>query len=111
MGKRHTKVLGSCASQGYDKYIANDPIFKDAKLYRKSLDLAASVPHLRGNAQNTTSLVPGKSDLNPLCYECANEAYADHVAEVDFLVKRHTKVLGSCASQGFDKYVANDPVF
>lgn len=34
---RHTIHEGSCAEFGYTVYVSNDPIFKDAALFRKRL--------------------------------------------------------------------------
>lgn len=57
------------------------------------------------------SLMPGKLDLNPICYECPNETYAETVMKGDPLVHFHAKVNGTCSSQGYDHSLINDPVF
>ena len=33
--RNHVKVNGSCVQNGFTKYVRNDPLYKDAKLYRK----------------------------------------------------------------------------
>merc|ERR1712032_898936 len=44
--KKHTKVSGSCASQGYDKPLGADPVYKEAKLFRKGKDAQSEPPSM-----------------------------------------------------------------
>lgn len=60
---------------------------------------------------DVTSLVPGQGLDIPVCYECPNSTYADHVKKTDPLTTKHQEVVGTCASHGYSKFVANDPIY
>lgn len=66
-------------------------------------------PSPSGN--QTTSLIPGDSDLNQLCYQAESAEYAQKVQSEDPLAKKHALYSGSCADKGFSVYERNDPIF
>ena len=64
------------------------------------------------DASDYSLIPPHKSfELNPFCYDCNNDTYATYVLEHDPLARNHVKVNGSCTSNGFSKFVRNDPLY
>jgi len=93
-----------------DSKTAADPAFPSVMLLKKGIG-GPVPPSMLLAGENVTSLVPGQGDLVPVCYQCPDSAYAEHVLTEDPLTKKHTARYGSCESLGFSHYISHDPVF